>query len=387
MGNAKIDKRILSSVRRQERNFIRSISLISVGIAILYVSGFIWRREYYQALGIPASMVEVKFPIVLIPAIHINIFLAQVVLSFLSVKYYNFYKRKRRARRAKLMGITEPLDLIVDFGVQKNVNLGRQKKTNQVVLYDFLREYLERPEQKKSDWKFDIKEFEKEALQIFPDIPTEIRGSFVWYELQILVMDSDELGETIRDSLGYYPEGSKLFERLHSWSLYGWFVLIISIGIFWSRSALQPLIYAVLGVGIGLALAELSRRNDRFQFWHMLWISVILLFALNAIDGYITARADLVNARLPIATFSKRNGEEEKGLLIASFSDCYFMVPLDANDVYRRIKIEKNEVRSISFTTVSWLLKSLEHNDQYLKTLIQKNEDILERHKDPNSGN
>ncbi len=377
MGKAKIDKRILSIIRRQEQMFIRSISLVSVGIAILYISGFIWRSKYYQALGIPASMIEVNFPMVMIPSIHITVFLAQVILSFLGVNYYNFYKRERRARRAKIMGITEPLDLIVDFGLQKNVKLGRQKKNNQVVLYDFLHEYMARPEHKESDWKFDIKEFDKEALQLFPDIPTEIRESFVWYELQILCMDSDELRDAIQDSIGSYPEGSKLFERLNLWFCYGWLILIVSIGIFWSRTALQPLIYAALGVGIGFALAELSQREDRYQFWSMLWISVFLLFVLNAVDGRITARSDIANARLPIATVSTKNGEDEKGFLLASFSHGYFMAPLDPNETYRLIMIEKDEVRTIGFKRISSLIKSIENNDQYLKKLMQKDVDTL----------
>lgn len=389
MVKAKIDKRILSRVRQKERTFIKSISLISAGIGILYVSGFIWRCSYYQALGIPASMVEVQFPMVLIPKIHITLFLSQVILTFLAFSYHEFYKREKRARRAKLMGIAEPLDIIVDYGIKQHLKSNSPKKTNQVVLYDFLHEYIARPEHKESDWKFDIKEFEKfekEALPLFTDIPPEIRGSFTQYELQLLIMDSDQRSEAIRDSLGSYPEGSKLFERLSLWCVYGWIILIVLMAIFWSHGALKPLIYAALGVGVGFALEKLARSEDRFQFWHMIWISVFLLFALNHFDGSITARADLSNDRLPIATFSKRNGQEEKGLLIASFSDCYFIVPLDANDVFRRIKIEKDEVRSISFTRLSWIRKSIEHNEQYLKALIQKNEDILERRKDPNSG-
>lgn len=386
MVKAKIDKAILSSVRQKERAFIRSISLISAGIGILYVSGFIWRISYYQKLGIPASMVEIPFPMVLIPKIHITVFLAQVILGFIGASYYEFYKREKRTRRAKLMGIAEPLDIIVDYGIKQHLKSNSPKKTNQVVLYDFLHEYIARPEHKESDWKFDIKEFEKEVLPLFTDIPPEIRASFTQYELQLLIMDSDQRSETIRDSLGSYPEGSQLFERLNYWSVRASIILIILIGIFWSRDVIQTAFYAALGVGVGLALAKFARGVDRFQFWHMLWISVVLLFLLNGIDGYITARTNLVNVRLPIATFSKRNGQEEKGLLIASFSDCYFMIPLDANDVFRRVKIEKDEVRSISFTRLSWILKSIEHNEQYLKSLIQKNEDILERRKDPNSG-
>ena len=90
MVKAKIDKAILSSVRQKERAFIRSISLISAGIGILYVSGFIWRISYYQKLGIPASMVEIPFPMVLIPKIHITVFLAQVILGFIGASYYEF---------------------------------------------------------------------------------------------------------------------------------------------------------------------------------------------------------------------------------------------------------------------------------------------------------
>ena len=164
---------------------------------------------------------------------------------------------------------------------------------------------------------------------------------------------------------------------LAGWFFYGWFILIVSVGIFWSRSALQTIIYAALGVGIGFALAELSQREDRYQFWHMLWISVFILFTLNSVDGHITARSDIANARLPIATVSTKNGEDEKGLLLASFSHGYFMAPLDPNETYRLIMIEKNEVRTIGFKRISSLIKSIENNDQYLKKLMQKDVDTL----------
>ena len=377
MEDLKIDNRIIAGVRRQERVFLRNISLISGVIAILYVSGFTWRCAYYHALGIPASMVEVPFPMVLVPRVHVTVFLAQVILTFLAVGYYNFYKREKRANRAKLMGITEPLDLIVNYGLRRSVKSAGKAKTNQVILYDFLREYVVRPDHQESDWRFDIKEFDKEAVELFPDMPPEIRRSFVWYELQLLVLDRGEMAETIRDSLGSYPEGSKLFDKLTSSLVYAWFPMVVLAAMYWSFEILKPILYGALGVGVGLALATFVHREDRYQFWHMLWISVVLLIVLNAIDGHTTARADLKGPNLPIATISTKSGQEQKGLLLASFSDGYFLVPLDANDVYRRIKIQKDEVRSISYTTVSWLLKSLEATKEQLQTHLQKTDEFL----------
>ena len=314
------------------------------------------------------SMVEIQFPKVLIPTTNIICYISHVILTFLFVSYYGFYRREKRKQRAKKMGIIEPIEIIVDYGLKINEKLKDSSKTNQVALYNYFYEYLARPEHKESDWKFDIKDFEKEALPLFTDIPSEIRGSFILYELKLLAMESEELRETIRDSIGYLPEGSKLFDKIMTWLFYVWIIIILLMGIFWSPNVFQPVLYAILGVGVGFALGKLNRSEDRYQFWHMIWFSVIILFVNSHYDGYLFARSDLLNSRLPIATFSKINGDEEKGILIASFSDCYFIIPSDPNYIFRRIKIEKSDVRSINYITADWLIKEIQYR-KHLKNL------------------
>lgn len=361
--------RILTKVRLQEKYFVRSISLVSIGICILYISGLIWRISYYKYFGIPSSMIEIPFPIVLIPKPNIVCFLFNLIFTYLIFSYHGFYQREKRSQRAKKMSIKGPLKILVDYGFRNNEKFKDSKKSNQDVLYDFFYKYLDRPENKGSDWTFDIKEFQKEALPLFSDIPYEIKESFILYELKLLAMDSVEYRDTISDSIGSLPEGSKIFEKFSICYSCIWIILILIFGIFWAPNLLHTLLCGLIGFGVGIAILKLSKVEKRYQLWHMIWLTVIILFIINHLDGYITARWVVLNSRLPIATFSTKKDENVEGLLIASFSDCYFIIPYEPNDVFRRIKIEKDEVRSISLTNLYLLRKKLEYKKQNLKNL------------------
>lgn len=376
MGQTKTDKRIFGHIQRQERRILRSLSLISVVTAILYACGVVWRTFYYQALGIPVSIIDFPFPIILIPKADLIVFISQGMLSFLAVKYYSFYQQQKRLERAKTMGISQPLDLIVSYAAQNNVKYPNTEKRNTTVLYDFFIEYIKKNKKNKSDWEFDITEFESEALKLFPDLPHQIKDSFVRYELQLLIMDSQELKETIGDSIGSFPRSSKMFDMINNSLLYMWILFCVATAVFLTADILWTLLYAALGVGVGYILAKLSEREDRYQLWHTIWVAVILLIILNAISGYVTAKSNLKNLLFPIATITLTNGTEHNGLLLGSFSDGYVITEVDDNDFYKLRKIHKDAIASVSIQTIGRLLRNLEGLKEKMETIQKELENI-----------
>lgn len=61
------DEIVLPKVRKAEQRILRSLPLISVIIASLYLLGYIWRIAYYSRIGVPLAFLEFPFPETLLP--------------------------------------------------------------------------------------------------------------------------------------------------------------------------------------------------------------------------------------------------------------------------------------------------------------------------------
>lgn len=349
------DNEILGLVKRQELNLLKSFSWISLGIAVLYLSGYIWRCAYYTRMNVPVSMIDFPFPEILIPKLPLISFITNAVLLILSEYYSNFHIKTKRSYRAKAMGIDVPIDQVEDYGLQKN--LITPDKTNFEVFYEFSAKYFNEKFKDDSEWKFDKSAFKKEVLKLLNDIPDKLEDAYIDYSLKLLIMATPELDQTLKDVIGFPPQGSKLFEKIiYSFSFFWAILLLISI-IQGSQIVICSIIYAILGVFAGLFIVKMSNVEDRSQMWHCVLICLVVILILNGIDGYVTAGTNIKKKYLPVVKIIKTNGDEQEGLLLGSFSDSYIILPFDPNDIYKHTKIHKQAIDSISWTTVNRMNK------------------------------
>lgn len=328
MASDQVRARVAERIAAEESRILRSVSWISVATAILYLCGVAWRSFYYRRLGVPSVLIEFPFPGLLIPCHTPLAFIATATVAFLGARFYSFYQQQRRVERAKIMNVGGPLDMLAKYALKKSINPLYKGKTNHHVLHTLLLEYVERNHTADPAWVFDVKEFEKQAKPCFPDLPTEIEGSFVVYECKLVTMESGDIKETLVDSLCSWPQGSRFLDILSRWA--AWIGLAFSLPcvISWPAYYLRMLAFIVLGLIVGRFLATLMDYEDRYQFWWMVWVSVVLLVFLNAVDGYETAGGQLSQGSLPSATIEQCDGMTYEGLLLADFSDGYVLLLL-----------------------------------------------------------
>ena len=371
------DNKILGRVRRQERNLLRSISWISLGIATLYVCGYVWRSCYYNRMGIPVSMIDFPFPEILIPKQNLFVFIVQALLTIAYENYSNFFIKNKRLHRAKAMGIDAPINMLHDYAMRSNS--GSPDKTNYQVIMEFLVNYIATNSKDNPQWQFERVEFDNKALELFQDIPPELKSSFISYSIKFNVMDKTEQNQTIKDALGWPPEGSKIYETIQK--VLFWLVPLVVVFaiIIRSQDIILALIYGIIGILIGYYLVKVSKVEARWQMWHSVLISVIVLLVLNGIDGYVIAGAALKTGQLPIVRIIKTDGDEQNGLLLGSFNDGYIIALFEPNDFYRHMKIHKQAIESISWTTVYMLNKERKKINIELENIKNEMENLKKK--------
>lgn len=368
------DDKILGHIRRHEQQLLRSVSWISLGIAILYVYGYAWRFWYYYRLGVPVSMIDFPFPETLIPKMPLVIFTVNALFVIAYENYSDFFIKSKRLRRAKAMGIDVPIERVLDYGMQKNLIL--PDKTNHMVFCEFAAEYMNAKSKDDPEWKFNRSDFNKEVTKQLQDIPHELENAYIDYSLKLLVMDRPELIQTAKDAIGWPAEGFKIYEKIQT--VVFWLLVILFMVAILTRSqdAILKVIYMVLGVLVGWYLVKMSKVEARWQMWHSVLIAVMFMLVLNGIDGYLTAGTKLKKNYLPVVKIIKIGGEEYKGLLLGSFNDGYIIAPLEPNNSHAHMKIHKQAVESISWTTVYQMNNEMEKTKKELEILSNRKKDL-----------
>ena len=396
MESQNIDERMARHTRAKEEKILRSISLMSLGVAVLYLCGFVWRSSYFMALGMPFAIVEFPFPEILVPRATVIAFIVNFTSAYIGARYYDFYRRQRRTERAKVMGVTGSLDAVAEFMLQMNSSPLGAGRSNHEVFHAFFSEYIKRNQEEDREWSFDVGEFEAAVSSCFPDIAPQVRRCFIRYELQLAIMDHRDLTEVVGDTLGAYPKGCPLFERILV-RFWPWAIMVIFAAgfIFWTGQFICLTLAILLGFVFGRFLARLSGYEDRFQIWLMVFISVYLLMLLSSIDGHMTGKRNLKHASLPIAAIEHRDGRTPKGLLLADLLDGYVILPYDPhdpNDPCQCVKVHKQAVETVEFKSLDWLrgvaarkeresLQRLENMTKEIETALEDAERFLEDQK------
>ena len=377
-GKTMTEDRILEHVRRQERNHIRSISWISIGVAILYVCGYVWRIHYYSRLGIPVLFVDFPFPEIIVPKVRLFAFMASVLAVIAYENYYDFYTRKKRLQRAKAMGIDAPLEKLYEYAFQKNSSSAN--KTNYTVFCEFLTEYIKANPRDNPDRKFSRDDFDSDPLNLFKDVPSDLKSSFVPYCIGLFDMGEPEVEQTFKDTLGLPPEGSKLYKKTQTGLFYILLASCVVLVIIYDVADVMILTFIYMGLGmiVGIFLVKVSKVDARWQMWHSIFMSIVVLVFLSGIDGYFTAQSELKKIEFPIAQIVQTDGKEQTGILLASFDDGYILAVSDPNDIYTLRKFHKHSVASLNYTTMRRVNQDLEMLKKRMKEDEEKSQALKE---------
>lgn len=391
MGN---DNQILLKFKKKELLFIRNLGWISLITAGLYITGYIWRSAYYSCLGIDSSMVDYPFPEMLISKQHILTFAISSLFIVASRIFYKSYGNERRKRRARMMGISYPLDELLNYSDKINSHPANVKnEKNRIFLFRlFYKHMLENnptidksklDEKMLKNYLIDNKNYTSEHfLEYFKDIPENMAKDFIKYSAMMWTTSELERLEIFKDSTGAVPP-PLISEKMRNSILYGGLFLMMLIGLFckFNWDYRLHLCYSILGMASGFLLSKSYTWEDRYLFWSSSYLVIVLLFYLGSWDGYLTARHDLENLAFPVAEIKQNDGNIQKGLLLATFRESYFILPLpvDPNSAGMRVRIHSHAVSSVKITSFYQFLKELN------EVLKKSNEDINIQKEDSNN--
>ena len=235
-----------------------------------------------------------------------------------------------------------------------------------------MEEYVNTYSKDNPQWQFNRDVFDSNVLKLFQDIPSDSKSSFVSYCIQFSDMDESEQNQTIKDAIAWPPKGSKIYERIQAGTLCLLAASFVTLVILREFYFLFSFVCMALGVLTGFFLIKVSKVDARWQMWHSILISILILVILNGVDGYFTAQSKLKNDQFPIAKIVQTDGKEQEGLLLGIFNDGYIIVVSDPNGIYNLRKFHKHSVASLNYTTMERLKRQIEETEKKLQALNEK---------------
>jgi hypothetical protein len=225
------DEIVLPKVRKAEQRILRSLPLISVIIASLYLLGYIWRIAYYSRIGVPLDFLDFPFPETLLPKSWcLIIFVVSFLSPLISYKFYDYFIETRRVVIAKAFGVTYPLERVIEFLGGKCSRSGYS--SNAEALMKTISEYIkERSTATEQDSKNYVEGLRKRIKDEFADQPKDMQDSIISLVFNLMVLDRDDLrnvSNLVAESAGERPpRGYKVPNKI-IWPL---FLFLVAIGV------------------------------------------------------------------------------------------------------------------------------------------------------------
>jgi len=382
-----IPEAILTRVRRMERQLLQNIKWISLGIGVLYLLGYIWRVFYYGRFGIPPSLLDFPFPEILVPkGSGVVAFFVWMIFPLSYAKFHDFFVRSKRSLLADKMGITQPVEDVLKnlFRPNSGPNKTRYANNFEAIAFrtiDYVHEHLQTSDRLTDD---DWEELVRQLRLQLPDVPDPMKDSMISWTMQHFIREKEEIFRAV-DTFHQPPTSSPLFNRI----LFAIFLLLIPLLLY--TGELWRIAFMALGYVLGKAAYKLSYVENRVQFWHVLWIAVILAFGVQAIDASLSAISDVKNDKFPYASVSTSDQEGSFGMLLGFFKGSYFIFSMDEHDFPKLLVIDADHVQRIELDYRAWTLlnlKKLKKNfhklEQRYDELIRKREALRKEKGDPN---
>jgi len=375
------DRIVLPRVQRAERRLLRNIQYVSIGVAVLYLFGFIWRSSYYSRLGIPQSLIDFPFPEILVPkSLCIVIFIVSILSPFASRKFSDFFVETRRDFVNKTFGLKCPMKEVIQYLGQKSAD--SKYNTNYEAILGATTEYISERTLSKND-------FTKEAYdELYNFLRTKIVGlsremkdsviSFV----KIMALEDDVRDDVIKfivaASTGKSPKGYYIPTKIY------WFIQIMIAGFlllsgfYWGHW--QSLGALILGNILGLAVYRCSYVENRVQFWMVLLICFSAACGVQFGDAQLSAYTDMQEGRFPVVLnlpeiydesqgeIKENQGKYTQGLFLGYFKGKYIFSSIGKFDWPNLIIVDGSHIKELRLVYKLWMKKGFEKSIQQLKS-------------------
>jgi hypothetical protein len=375
------DEIVLPKVRKAEQRILRSLPLISVVIASLYLLGYIWRIAYYSRIGVPLAFLEFPFPETLLPQSWcLAIFVVSFLSPLISYRFYDYFVETRRKLIAKSFGVICPLEKLMEFLSQKSDK--SEFSTNAEALAKTIEEYAKEPLAKTGKRDKDYFEgLRKRIIEQFPNVTKDLQDSIFSMVFYLTLLDSEErhkVPNSVSDAVGgVLPRGYEVPNKI-IWAVSLLYVISgLIFGYYWQILAI------VLGNLLGWVTYKVSYIEDRVQYWSILWVCVVVACGVQFADGYLLAGRHLKEGRFPVVVSLTLENNEEKSLFgepngytpmifLGSFKGRDVIASRGPFDWQNVIVLNEDRVTQMKLVYTKWITEGLERSKREFTELCEQ---------------
>ena len=170
----------------------------------------------------------------------------------------------------------------------------------------------------------------------------------------------------LQTSQGRSPQGSPAFNKTMI------LLPIVGLGGLLYTKQFSFVGFACLGYFFGRTAWEFSQRPDRVQFWHLLWIFLLVVGVVQWTDAWVLAGRDLKLGKFAVVASSTDTEEDGPRILLGFFRGKYIIASPD--DLYgRKLTIlDSSHVETMDITYLSWLEQSMRKGKKELKKTLEE---------------
>lgn len=156
-------------------------------------------------------------------------------------------------------------------------------------------------------------------------------------------------------------------------------LFVVSLGGLLYTRQFSLIVFGILGSCLGKVVFKFSSLSDRVQFWHLLWICLLLACGVQVTDAWISAGRDMKLGKFPLVKPSTNNQDDEPKFLLGFFKDKYFIASPD--ELYgRKVTVLDAKHRDkIDIAYLGWLEASMKRKRKELSELGKSLQELEKR--------
>lgn len=156
-------------------------------------------------------------------------------------------------------------------------------------------------------------------------------------------------------------------------------ISIVCLGALLYTRQFSLIVFAGLGYFLGKVAFKFSCLSNRVQFWHLLWICLLLACGVQSIDAWISAGQDMKLGKFPLVTLSTNNQDEKTKFLLGFFKGKYFIASPDELYGHKITVLDAKHVDKIDIGYIRWLEASMKKKRKELNELEKRGAELEKR--------
>jgi hypothetical protein len=162
-------------------------------------------------------------------------------------------------------------------------------------------------------------------------------------------------------------------------------LFVVSLGGLLYTRQFSFIVFGILGSCLGKVVFKFSSLSDRVQFWHLLWICLLLACGAQVTDAWISAGRDMKLGKFPLVTLSTNNQDEKTKFLLGFFKGKYFIASTDELYGHKVTVLDAKHVDKIDIAYMRWLEASMKKKRKELNKLEKRRDQLAKQIDDPNA--